>query len=50
MGARVPAAGGRTHSDHQALPPARLDALLVAVGEATEELGGAFEMPYGPCS
>jgi SAM-dependent methyltransferase len=35
-----------THSDHQALPPASLDALLVAVEEAIEELGGAFEMPY----
>lgn len=35
-----------THSDHQALPAARRDALIGAVGRAIDELGGAFEMTY----
>jgi SAM-dependent methyltransferase len=36
----------QTHSDHQALAPARLQQLLQAVGEAIESVGGSFEMPY----
>jgi SAM-dependent methyltransferase len=36
----------QTHSDHQTLPPERLERLLTAVAGAVEELGGAFEMPY----
>jgi SAM-dependent methyltransferase len=35
-----------THSDHQALPPARRQRLLAAVGEAIEAIGGSFEMAY----
>lgn len=35
-----------THSDHQALEPARLAALLDAVGQAIDKLGGRFEMDY----
>jgi len=35
-----------THSDHQALPAARRDALIGAVGRAIDQLGGAFEMTY----
>ncbi len=35
-----------THSNHQALPPARRQRLLDAVGRAIDELGGGFEMPY----
>jgi SAM-dependent methyltransferase len=35
-----------THSDHQALEPQRRERLLDAVGEAIDELGGSFEMPY----
>jgi SAM-dependent methyltransferase len=35
-----------THSDHQALSPARRDRLLGAVGEAIDYLGGSFEMLY----
>jgi len=36
----------QTHSDHQALPPARREQLLAAVGDAIDSLGGSFEMPY----
>ncbi|MGH2849316.1 MAG: class I SAM-dependent methyltransferase [Solirubrobacteraceae bacterium] len=36
----------QTHSDHQTLPPERLERLLAAVAEAVEEIGGVFEMPY----
>jgi SAM-dependent methyltransferase len=36
----------QTHSDHQALAPARRERLLRAVGEAVESVGGSFEMPY----
>jgi SAM-dependent methyltransferase len=35
-----------THSDHQTLPAPRRDALIGAVGEAIDRLGGAFEMTY----
>jgi SAM-dependent methyltransferase len=35
-----------THSDHQALEPARRARLLDAVGAAIESIGGSFEMPY----
>lgn len=35
-----------THSDHQTLPEAQLDALLSAVGEAIDALGGSFEYGY----
>ncbi|HEY1509090.1 MAG TPA: class I SAM-dependent methyltransferase [Solirubrobacteraceae bacterium] len=35
-----------THSDHQTLPPPQLDALLAAVGEAIDTLGGSFEFPF----
>jgi SAM-dependent methyltransferase len=35
-----------THSDHQALPADRREALLDAVARAVEALGGAFEMTY----
>jgi len=35
-----------THSDHQTLPAPRRDALIGAVGEAIDWLGGAFEMTY----
>ncbi len=35
-----------THSDHQALPAARRERLLDAVGEALDSIGGSFEMPY----
>jgi SAM-dependent methyltransferase len=35
-----------THSDHQALPAARRQLLLDAVGEALDAIGGSFEMPY----
>jgi SAM-dependent methyltransferase len=35
-----------THSDHQALEPARLDQLLEAVTHALDALGGTFEMSY----
>jgi SAM-dependent methyltransferase len=36
----------QSHSDHQTLPPAQLQPLLDAVGEAIESLGGSFELPY----
>jgi len=36
----------RTHSDHCALPPARLKELLEAIGGAIDSVGGSFEMPY----
>jgi SAM-dependent methyltransferase len=36
----------RTHSDHQTLPPERLERLLSAVAEAVQAIGGVFEMPY----
>jgi SAM-dependent methyltransferase len=36
----------QTHSDHQTLPPAQLQRLLDAVGEAIDSLGGSFELPY----
>ena len=36
----------RTHSDHQALPAARRERLLAALGDAVESVGGSFEMPY----
>jgi SAM-dependent methyltransferase len=35
-----------THSDHQTLPAARRDSLIGAVGQAIDQLGGAFEMTY----
>jgi SAM-dependent methyltransferase len=35
-----------THSDHQTLAGPRRDALLTAVGQAIDELGGWFELPY----
>jgi SAM-dependent methyltransferase len=35
-----------THSDHQALPRPQLDALLAAVGEAIDALGGSFALGY----
>jgi SAM-dependent methyltransferase len=35
-----------THSDHQALPPPRLEALLTAVGQAIDDHGGSFTMGY----
>jgi SAM-dependent methyltransferase len=35
-----------THSDHRALPPDRREALLGAVGEALDSLGGSFEMRF----
>jgi SAM-dependent methyltransferase len=35
-----------THSDHQALEPARLEQLLEAVTQALDALGGTFELPY----
>jgi SAM-dependent methyltransferase len=35
-----------THSDHHALPTPRRDALIGAVGEAIDRLGGAFEITY----
>jgi hypothetical protein len=35
-----------THSDHQALPAARRQRLLDAVGEALDSIGGSFEMSY----
>jgi SAM-dependent methyltransferase len=36
----------QTHSDHQALQPARREQLLGEIGEAVESIGGTFEMPY----
>ncbi len=36
----------RTHSDHQALEPARREQLLGEIGEAVESVGGTFDMPY----
>jgi SAM-dependent methyltransferase len=36
----------QTHSDHQTLPPERLERLLAAVAEAVRAIGGSFEMPY----
>jgi SAM-dependent methyltransferase len=36
----------QTHSDHQALPAARRERLLAAIGEAIDSLGGSFEMRY----
>jgi SAM-dependent methyltransferase len=36
----------QTHSDHQALEPARREQLLGEIGEAVESIGGTFEMPY----
>jgi SAM-dependent methyltransferase len=35
-----------THSDHQALEPARLQQLLEAVTDAIDAIGGSFEMPF----
>jgi SAM-dependent methyltransferase len=35
-----------THSDHQALSPARHGRLLAAVGEAIDSIGGSFQMSY----
>ncbi len=35
-----------THSDHQQLPPATLDALLAEVGAAIDGFGGSFPMRY----
>jgi hypothetical protein len=35
-----------SHSDHQALPAGRREALLDAVGEAIDGIGGSFEMAY----
>lgn len=35
-----------THSDHQALEPARRRRLLDAVAEAIDSIGGSLEMPY----
>jgi hypothetical protein len=35
-----------SHSDHAALPAPRREALLDAVGEAIDGLGGSFEMAY----
>lgn len=35
-----------THSDHISLPPQRRQALLSAVGEAIDSLGGSFENRY----
>jgi SAM-dependent methyltransferase len=35
-----------THSDHQALPPARRRRLFDAVGEAIDSIGGSLVMPY----
>jgi SAM-dependent methyltransferase len=35
-----------THSDHQALPPARLEQLLAAVADAIDAVGGEFALPY----
>jgi SAM-dependent methyltransferase len=34
----------RTHSDHQTMPPPRLERLLYAVAEAIDSVGGSFEM------
>jgi SAM-dependent methyltransferase len=36
----------QTHSDHQALPAARRERLLAAIGEAIDSIGGSFEMRY----
>jgi SAM-dependent methyltransferase len=36
----------QTHSDHQTLPPPRLERLLGTIGDALESLGGSFEMGY----
>ncbi len=35
-----------THSDHQALEPRRRERLLEAAGEAIDDAGGTFEVPY----
>ncbi len=35
-----------THSDHRALPPARLRSLLGAVGDAVDGLGGSLTVTY----
>jgi hypothetical protein len=35
-----------THSDHQALGEARLQALGDAVGAEIDAIGGSFEYPY----
>ncbi len=35
-----------THSDHRALPPERLQALLVKIGRVIDDHGGSFEMSY----
>jgi hypothetical protein len=35
-----------THSDHQALGEARLQALCDAVGDEIDAIGGSFEYPY----
>jgi SAM-dependent methyltransferase len=35
-----------THSDHQALEPARRERLLDEVADAVDAIGGAFEMPF----
>ena len=35
-----------THSDHQALAPARRQRLLEAVTDAVDAIGGTFDMPY----
>jgi hypothetical protein len=39
----------RTHSDHETLPSTRRAALLEAVGQAIDSLGGAVEMTYDTC-
>jgi SAM-dependent methyltransferase len=36
----------QTHSDHQILPPDRLEPLLTAVGQVIEEHGGTINIPY----
>jgi SAM-dependent methyltransferase len=35
-----------THSDHRLMEPSALAALLAAVRDAIDEVGGSFEMPY----
>jgi SAM-dependent methyltransferase len=35
-----------THSDHRALPPEQLAAVIQAIGAAIESFGGSFEMRY----
>ncbi|HEX3432742.1 MAG TPA: methyltransferase domain-containing protein [Solirubrobacteraceae bacterium] len=36
----------QTHSDHQAMEPARRERLLAEVAEAVDSIGGTFDMPY----